>query len=644
MSHPLRNAPESVLGLEAGLDALQTSPEFAGTVEPVAEHNSYDHLALIYESKAEQFATTIPFVREGLARGERCLYIADETDTAEILEALEAAGTNVDAALESGALTLHTAQETYLRNGAFDPDEMIAFLEDAIADATTEFEGLRITGEMTWVFGDEPPLEELIEYEAKLNDHLPNANGIALCQYNRERFTPELIRDIVKTHPHLVYRDTVCQNFYYTPPEEFFGPDQPEREIDRMMGTLVDRTEARVELQERHQHLQRQNEIAADPDSSFEEKLQKLFDLGCERFDLELGGLARVDPARDRFEVEATSGAHEHLVPGAKLSLSETYCRVATASEGPATVIDPEDDGLEESLAAETFGFETYLGSHLDLEIGSDRTFFFVSAEPREAEFSDADRTFHHLMAQWVGYELEQREHERRLETSNERLEQFAYAASHDLQEPLRMVTSYLRLVERRYGDALDDDGEEFIDFAVDGADRMREMIDGLLQYSRVETGGNPFEPTSLDAILEEVLTDLGLQIDEQNAQITAEELPCVYGDESQLRQVLQNLLSNAITYSGDEPPEIHVSAGRRGREWVLRVRDEGIGIDPADHDRVFTVFDRLHSRTEYDGTGIGLALCRRIVERHGGEIWVESESGTGSTFSVTLPALTGEA
>lgn len=640
MSKPEQNTQASVLGLETGLDALQTSQEFAGTIEPVADHDSYDHLALIYESRAEQFATTIPFVREGLARGERCLYIADENDTTEVLEALREAGTDVDAALESDALTLHTAQEAYLRNGAFDPDDMIAFLEDAIAEATTEFDGLRITGEMTWVFGDEPPLEELIEYEAKLNEHLPNANGIALCQYNRERFPPEIIRDVIKTHPHLVYGDTICQNFYYTPPEEFFGADQPDREIDRMMGTLVDRTEARVELQERHQHLQRQNEIVADPESPFEEKLQKLFELGCERFDLELGGLAKVDPTRDRFEVEAVSDAHEHLVPGAKVPLSETYCRVATANEGPTAVIDDELDGLEDSLACETFGVKTYLGSHLELEIGSDRTFFFVSSEPREEAFSDADRTFHHLMAQWVTYELEQREHERRLEASNERLEQFAYAASHDLQEPLRMVTSYLQLVERRYSDTLDDDGEEFIDFAVDGAERMREMIDGLLQYSRVETGGNPFEPTALDAVLEEVLRDLRLQIDEQDAEITAEKLPCVNGDESQLRQVLQNLLSNAITYSGDEPPDVHVSAGRRGREWVVRVRDEGIGIDPADHDRVFTVFDRLHSREKYDGTGIGLALCRRIVERHGGDIWVESRPGQGSTFSFTLPAL----
>ncbi|GAB3667166.1 PAS domain-containing protein [Halopiger thermotolerans] len=232
----------------------------------------------------------------------------------------------------------------------------------------------------------------------------------------------------------------------------------------------------------------------------------------------------------------------------------------------------------------------------------------------------------------------ERREYQRKLEESNERLEQFAYAASHDLQEPLRMVTSYLQLLESRYEDELDADGREFLDFAVDGAERMREMIDGLLEYSRVETQGEPFEPIDLNAILEDVLEDLQFRIEETDAEIVAEQLPRVEGDASQLRQVFQNLLSNAITYSGDEPPQIHVGAERRGAEWVLSVRDEGIGIAPENQDRVFTVFDRLHSREEYDGTGIGLALCERIVERHGGEIWVDSEPGEGSTFSFTLP------
>ena len=225
------------------------------------------------------------------------------------------------------------------------------------------------------------------------------------------------------------------------------------------------------------------------------------------------------------------------------------------------------------------------------------------------------------------------------LEESNERLEQFAYAASHDLQEPLRMVSSYLQLVERRYADELDEDAEEFIEFAVDGAERMREMIEGLLEYSRIKDQGGSFETVELDELLESVFDDLRLRIEESDAEITSDELPTVKGDDDQLRQLFQNLLSNAIEYSGDEPPRVHISAERDGPRWLISVADEGIGIDPDEADRVFDVFERLHTRDEHAGTGIGLAVCERIVEHHDGEIWVDSEPGEGATFSFTLPA-----
>ncbi|ELY50215.1 multi-sensor signal transduction histidine kinase [Natronolimnohabitans innermongolicus JCM 12255] len=255
----------------------------------------------------------------------------------------------------------------------------------------------------------------------------------------------------------------------------------------------------------------------------------------------------------------------------------------------------------------------------------------------------------------------ERREYRRKLEESNVRLEQFAYAASHDLQEPLRMVTSYLQLLEQRYADELDEDAEEFIEFAVDGADRMREMIDGLLTYSRIDTRGEPLEPVTLETVLDETLDNLQVRIEESDAEITTETLPRVEGDASQLRQLFQNLLENAIEYSGDESPRVRIDAERRGSEWVVSVSDEGIGIDPEDQERIFEVFERLHSREDHGGTGIGLALCERIVERHGvraseasscstdsrsesvgGDIRVESEPGEGTTFSFTLPAADG--
>ncbi len=229
-------------------------------------------------------------------------------------------------------------------------------------------------------------------------------------------------------------------------------------------------------------------------------------------------------------------------------------------------------------------------------------------------------------------------ERERELEESNERLEQFAYAASHDMQEPLRMISSYLQLIDRRYGDVLDDDGSEFFAYAVDGADRMRTMIEGLLQYSRVGTQGEAFEPVELSDVLEDVQENLQMKIEESDAEITIEQLPRVSGDAGQLRQLFQNLLANAIEYSGDEPPRVHVGADRNGSRWTVSVTDDGIGIEPADQKRIFNVFQRLHSHEDHSGAGIGLALCQRIVERHGGELWVDSVPGEGSTFTFTLP------
>ncbi|SDK38952.1 sensor histidine kinase [Natronorubrum texcoconense] len=246
---------------------------------------------------------------------------------------------------------------------------------------------------------------------------------------------------------------------------------------------------------------------------------------------------------------------------------------------------------------------------------------------------AELDRRNDELRA--VRDELEEKVDE--VERSNERLDHFASIASHDLREPLRMISSYLDLLEDRHADDLDSDGEEFLEYAIDGAERMTAMIDGLLAYSRIETQGDPFEPVDLNAVLADVRDDLQLRIDEYDAEITTESLPRVRGDATQLRQLFQNLLSNALEYSGDDPPRVNVTAVERDSEWIISVRDEGVGIGPDDQERIFELFQRLHTVDESAGSGIGLAFCRRIVDRHGGTIRVDSEPGEGSTFSVTF-------
>jgi len=230
------------------------------------------------------------------------------------------------------------------------------------------------------------------------------------------------------------------------------------------------------------------------------------------------------------------------------------------------------------------------------------------------------------------------------LKRSNEELAQFAYVASHDLQEPLRMVSSYTQLLGRRYGDRLDGDAREFMAFIVDGAARMKQLIEDLLAYSRVGTRGKDFRPMAADAALRRALFNLKSAVEEAGASVTYENLPQVVADELQLTQLFQNLIGNALKFRSASVPRIHVNAVQEGDEWHFSVADNGIGIDPQYAERIFMVFQRLHSKTEYPGTGIGLAICKKVVERHGGRIWVTSGDGgsptpgQGCTFHFTLP------
>ena len=224
------------------------------------------------------------------------------------------------------------------------------------------------------------------------------------------------------------------------------------------------------------------------------------------------------------------------------------------------------------------------------------------------------------------------------LRHSNEALEQFAHVASHDLQEPLRMVASYTQLLSKRYRGKLDSDADEFIAYAVDGTRRMKRLIEDLLLYSRAGRGSPPFRIFRSEAALQEALTNLRTAIEESQALVTYDALPTVVAADSQVVQVFQNLVGNAIKYRGEVAPQIHVSARTTEEEWIFSVADNGIGIEPRFYERVFEIFQRLHGRGEYEGTGIGLAICKRILQQQGGRIWVESESGKGSVFHFALP------
>ena len=262
-----------------------------------------------------------------------------------------------------------------------------------------------------------------------------------------------------------------------------------------------------------------------------------------------------------------------------------------------------------------------------------------VRVQQRTRELKDANNSLQNEISERMKAEEELKRAVDDLQRSNKELQQFAYVASHDLQEPLRTVASYVELLAMKYRGKLDEKADQYIAFAVEGASRMSTLINDLLAYSRVGTQEKTFSSVELSSVLRNVLASLASAISRTGAQLTHDDLPVVTGDETQLSQLFQNMITNAIKFrKKDVPPVIRITARSDKNEWVFGVQDNGIGIDPAYHDRVFAIFQRLHTREEYPGTGVGLAICRKIVERHGGRIWVESAPAQGSSFYFTLP------
>jgi PAS domain S-box-containing protein len=258
--------------------------------------------------------------------------------------------------------------------------------------------------------------------------------------------------------------------------------------------------------------------------------------------------------------------------------------------------------------------------------------------EERTEELEKTNEKLKSAIAKHEEAEIKMSELVVELKRSNKDLEQFAYVASHDLQEPLRMVSSFTQLIERKYRDKLDEDANEYIWYVVDGAKRMQSLINDLLSYSRVTTKVKDFTKINLNETVDEAIFNLEIAIEENNAIVVVDSLPPIYGDSSQMVQLFQNIIGNAIKYRSEKIPEIHISASEGDQEWIFKIEDNGIGIQPEYNERIFQIFQRLHGSHAYSGTGIGLAICKKIVELHGGSIWVNSKPGEGSIFYFTIP------
>ena len=427
-------------------------------------------------------------------------------------------------------------------------------------------------------------------------------------------------------------------------------------EVAGLIGTIVDITERKqAEQREAIEHAVARHLGSSE---SLGDAIRGIMRVMCERLDWACAARWSLDPGDNRLHCMETWSVDDPAIRNfLDVSCRETFVpgtggmiRRVLASGESVWVADvtKKPDFLRAKIAEEAglkgaFALPVLMG---------DRVLGAIEFFGREARNPDkwllqvsmsVGSQIGQLMARRQAEETLRAAHDelevkaRELERSNEELQQFAYVASHDLQEPLRMVSSYTQLLVRRYGDKLDGDAREFMDFIVDGAARMKQLIEDLLAFSRVGTRGRDFQETDSGAALAKALANLRAAQEASGATVTHDEMPEVLADSVQLTQLFQNLVGNAMKFRAEEPPRIHVSAQTRDEVWVFMVKDNGIGLDPQYSDRIFMMFQRLHNKTEYPGTGIGLAICKKIVDRHGGRIWVDSQPGKGSTFGFTL-------
>ena len=551
------------------------------------------HLCCLYETEEEHRALLTPFLRLGLERGEKVVYIADVHTREAVLQYLTGDGLDPKAHLESGQLVLAMPQETYLRDGPFDPDKMIAFLRAATEQALAEgYPALRVTGEMTWALGGAPGSDRLIEYESKLNDFFPGSPCLAICQYDRRRFGPAVLLDVISTHPAIVVGTEFYDNFYYTPPAEFLRRDVPSTTLQYWLENLQARKQA--------------------------EELDRFFSL-----------------SRDMLCIAGFDGYFKRLNPSWENVLG--YCQEELLSRPYVDFIHPDDrnatiaEAQKLAVGQETIWFE----NRYRVKDGSYRWLLWTATP-------STDKRIIYAAARDITVRKQAEEEARRvnaqLSATNEELEAFTYSVSHDLRAPLRHIDGFSRLLLEEHGTDLPEGARRYLHRIREGAVRMGQLIDELLNLSQVGRSQLSLKKTSLDSMVEDVREELNAEAQGREIHWTISPLPALRCDPGLLRQVFANLLSNAVKFTRSRSKAIiEVGKETRNGQPVVFVRDNGVGFDMKHASKLFGIFQRLHRQEDFEGTGVGLAIVQRIVHKHGGQVWVEAEPNAGATFFFTL-------
>jgi PAS domain S-box-containing protein len=619
----------------------------------------HDHLCSIYDTKEEQYAVAVPFIKIGLDRGERCIYIADSEAIDDAREALSAGGIDVDGATRSGALILTTKEQTYLRRGSFDPDWMFTFWNEAAVEATADgFPSLRATGETEWVLRGAPGIERWMEYESRLTHMLAGSNCFALCQYNRPKFPPELILDVIRTHPIVIYRGVVCRNFYFVPAEDFLHEDRA-REAERLLGNIRDRERMDLELRVQQAALQKAHD---ELEQRVRQRTAELSDLN-RQLEAEVIERRQVEQTlREREEwlrmAQRTAGLGiaDWDVPARRATVTEEFCRLygldasvtALSYDDWLDRVHPEDRRrvgdqvtalLEDRGQAQT-EFRVLWPDGATHWVSATATAFLDPGQPPARVLSTSTDVTEWKRAEEAHYAAQKMES----------IGVLAGGLAHDFNNLLLSVigNASLALEMARPGQAA-----VYLERIIETGERAAYLTNQMLAYSG--RGRFVTEAVDLSELARQTMELVQPSISKRIAVRLklAAGLPAVPADRGQMQQVILSLVLNAAEAVGDQDGTIEVSTGvesvarayaagqtrgagvQAGDSVYVQVGDTGCGMDEATKSRIFEPF----FTTKFTGRGLGLAAVSGIVRGHNGAIEVTSAPGRGSTFPVLFPA-----